>query len=305
MPRRPREPRVTAAVALALAALAACSPSGRPAATGTPSVTVSAKPAPTPSATPSPAERRHVIGVLGDYGVDAPAVRQVVRAMLRFKADAIVTTGDNAYCCGTTAQAEFARRMLAPLRAPVHASLGNHDVATEGGAAFMRVFSMTRRWYTVDVGPVQFVVLDSNRTADAAQLAFVKKVMAPPRPGSFRVAVFHHPGWSCSAHRPDPGVVKRWLPLFGTNVDLVLAGHNHTYERFQAADGTPYVTTGGGGASLYASARPACRGSGTVRALKTVHHAVRLVATASSLRLEAVGVDGVAFDSVTIDPRRP
>jgi len=312
MRRRPREPLALAA--LALAAAVACAPPADPPAARptTPPPTPSATAARTPATTVlgTATTKPYVVGVLGDWGIDTPAVRQVVQAMTRFNGgralDAVLTTGDNAYCCGTDAQSRFARRLLAPLRlagAPVHPALGNHDNATEGGAAFMRVFGMTRRWYTVNVGPVQFVVLDSNRTSSATQLTFLKGVLAKPRPGRFRVVLFHHPAWSCSAHGPDPGVRDRWLPLFGTRVDLVLAGHNHTYERFRATNGTPYVTTGGGGARLYASAGAACRGTGKMQYLKTVHHAVRLTATATSLRLEAIGVNGVAFDTITLAPR--
>lgn len=312
-----REPHRPALAALALLAAVACggsAPRGagpgttEPSATATPPTTVSASP--TPSPTSSPAGRPYVIGVIGDYGVDAQPVRQVVRAMTRFNVgrplDAVLTTGDNAYCCGTRTQAEFARRMLTPFRrvgTPVHPALGNHDVRTEDGAAFMRVFGVTKRWYTVNVGPVQVVVLDSTKVSSATQLTFLKNVLAAPRPRPFRVVVFHHPGWSCSAHAPHTGVVERWAPLFGTKVDLVLTGHNHTYERFKAASGVPYVTTGGGGAGLYSSARVACRGLHAVQYLKTVHHAVRLVATGNALRIEGVGVDGKAFDSVTVRPR--
>ena len=303
-----------AGAVLALALTAACAPSGR-SATGpssppaaspkTPVVSASALPSPV-----TPPGRKYVIGVIGDYGFDALPVRQVVRAMRGFDGgrplDAVATTGDNAYCCGTAEQARFARRLLDPVLrggTKLYPSLGNHDVYTDGGPSFMNAFPMAKRWYTANVGPVQLVVLDSTRTSSRTQLAFLRGVLATPRPGSFRVVLFHHPGWSCSAHPPEPGVVQRWLPIFGDDVDLVLAGHNHTYERFSGLDGTTYVTTGGGGAKLYASSALTCRGTGKVRFVRTAHHAVRLVATRASLRVDAVGLDGKTFDSVTLAPR--
>ena len=279
---------------MATLALVACDPGSRPAPspTAAPTTRATASPSPTP-------ERSFTIGVIGDYGVDDAAVRQVTRLMRGWRPDAVVTTGDNAYCCGTTAESRFAKRMLDPLGVPVHAALGNHDVVTRDGADFMRVFGMKKRWYTAKVGPVEFVVLDSNHTSDGAQLAFIKAVLARPKTTAFRVVTFHHPAWSCSAHDPNIGVRDRWLPLFRDKVDVVLAGHNHTYERFSDRD-TWYVTTGGGGAPLYPSARFACRGSGRIVALKTVHHAVRLTATTTSLTLEAIGTDGKVFDRVTL-----
>ena len=315
MADRPREPRRRGLAALALLAAVACGTADR---AGTAPSASSA--APTPSATtttstphpltPSPTGRPYVVGVIGDWGVDGTAVRQVVGAMARFNGprplDAVFTTGDNAYNRGTETESQRSRRLIAPLRnagVPIHPALGNHDVVTEGGAVFMRAFGMRRRWYTVTVGAAQFVILDSTRVTDAAQTTFLKNVLAAPRPGAFRVVAFHHPGWSCSAHSPHPDVVRHWLPLFGTKVDLVLSGHNHTYERFEGTGGVPYVTTGGGGATLYSSATLACRGQGKVRHLKTAHHALRLTVTATALRVEAVGVDGTAFDKFTLAPR--
>lgn len=313
---RPREPRL-AACALALLAAVACTPSsGVPGAAPTPTATVPSRPqvtppSPSPQAPAVPVGRTYVLGVIGDYGVDDQPVRDVVKTMGAFNdgkpLDAVVTTGDNAYCCGSGSQSAFAYRMLAPLRragAPVYAALGNHDVVTDEGRPFMHVYGMTKRWYTAEVGPVQLVVLDSTRAADKEQLAFLKAVLAKKRPKAFRVVAFHHPAWSCSAHSPEAPVLNRWVPLFGRKVDLVLAGHNHTYERFTSPEGVPYVTTGGGGARLYPSSLPFCRGYGKAEFVNTVHHAVRLTVNRSLLVLEAIGLDGAPFDSVTIAPRR-
>jgi hypothetical protein len=295
---------------LALLLLTGCTQSrpAAPASSGPPSPSPSVSAS--PPASPSPAGRAYVIGVLGDYGIDEAPVRQVVALMAGFNGgrplDAVLTTGDNAYGTGQPGEAAFAARMLAPLLRPgtrLYAAFGNHDVVTAGGAHVRRALRMPAAWYTARVGPVEVVVLDANRPTDAAQLAFVRKVLRAPRPAAYRVVVFHQPAMSCSFHGPDTRVVSAWLPLFRGRVDLVLTGHNHTYERFAAAGGTPYVTTGGGGARLYPSLPGACHGPGTARKLLTVHHAVRLTATADRLLVEGVGLDGVPFDSVTVRPR--
>jgi len=87
----------------------------------------------------------------------------------------------------------------------------------------------------------------------------------------FIVVFFHHCAYSTSAHASDGGVRAEWLPLFAEHqVDLVINGHNHIYERTDAIkngevgrpvpigastdparDGTVYVTAGGGGKDLY------------------------------------------------------
>lgn len=90
----------------------------------------------------------------------------------------------------------------------------------------------------------------------------------------FIVAQFHHCSYCTNAvHASDGGVRERWSPLFDRHqVDLVINGHNHCYERthpvrdgaptaevadggtFDASVGTTYVTAGGGGQAAYQTA---------------------------------------------------
>ena len=92
----------------------------------------------------------------------------------------------------------------------------------------------------------------------------------------FIVVFFHHCAYSTTtAHASDGGVRARWVPLFDKHqVDLVINGHNHVYERTDALragvpkkisigetvdparDGTIYVTAGGGGRGLYSFDAP-------------------------------------------------
>ncbi|MEU1085705.1 purple acid phosphatase family protein [Streptomyces sp. NPDC005576] len=88
----------------------------------------------------------------------------------------------------------------------------------------------------------------------------------------FVVVFFHHCAFSTTnAHASEGGVREAWVPLFEKHqVDLVINGHNHVYERTDAIlknvvsrkvpigertdptrDGIVYVTAGGAGKSLY------------------------------------------------------
>jgi hypothetical protein len=87
----------------------------------------------------------------------------------------------------------------------------------------------------------------------------------------FVVVFFHHCAYSTAAnHASEGGVRSHWVPLFDKyDVDLVINGHNHVYERadvlrrgvprptpigarvYPAVDGTIYVTAGAGGRGLY------------------------------------------------------
>jgi hypothetical protein len=89
----------------------------------------------------------------------------------------------------------------------------------------------------------------------------------------FVVVFFHHCAYCTStAHASEGGVRQEWVPLFEKyQVDLVINGHNHVYERtdvlkggrvakklpiggtaYPETDGVVYVTAGAAGRSLYA-----------------------------------------------------
>ncbi|MCU1485669.1 MAG: hypothetical protein JWN67_2415 [Actinomycetia bacterium] len=76
----------------------------------------------------------------------------------------------------------------------------------------------------------------------------------------FIVATYHHCSYCTNAvHSSDGGPRQRWDALFDDHdVDLVINGHNHCYERTHplrrgkvADDGTIFVTAGGGGQTAY------------------------------------------------------
>jgi hypothetical protein len=153
-----------------------------------------------------------LFGVLGDFGVDAAAVRSVVGVMRTFgRLAAVVTTGDNAYRFGRPDEAAFGRRILDPLvtgTTRLYASLGDHDVHTDDGASVLAAMGMPGRWYSADVGPVEVVVLDTSRIDDVDQGAFLRRVLARRRT-PWRAVVLHRPPYECSFRREDPGVARR------------------------------------------------------------------------------------------------
>ncbi|MDP9072293.1 MAG: metallophosphoesterase [Actinomycetota bacterium] len=59
--------------------------------------------------------------------------------------------------------------------------------------------------------------------------------------------VLHHPPYSSGKHGSTPGARERLEPILARHdVDLVLAGHDHHYERTHPIDGVTYVVSGGG-----------------------------------------------------------
>ncbi|MFD8337367.1 purple acid phosphatase family protein [Streptomyces solisilvae] len=139
--------------------------------------------------------------------------------------------------------------------------------------------------YSFVYGNVGVIALDANDVSyeipvnkgytDGAQTRWLDRRLGQlrDRPGiDFLVVFFHHCAYSTtSAHASDGGVRDTWVPLFEKHqVDLVINGHNHVYERTDAIrggkvarrvpveggadavrDGIVYVTAGGAGAKLY------------------------------------------------------
>ncbi|MGW0706850.1 purple acid phosphatase family protein [Streptomyces sp. NPDC002643] len=139
--------------------------------------------------------------------------------------------------------------------------------------------------YAFTYGNVGVVALDANDVSyeipanfgysGGKQTAWLDERLGELRASKavdFIVVFFHHCAYSTSAHASDGGVRAEWLPLFAEHeVDLVINGHNHVYERTDAIkedgevgravpigastdptrDGIVYVTAGGGGRDLY------------------------------------------------------
>jgi hypothetical protein len=139
---------------------------------------------------------------------------------------------------------------------PWAATIGNHDVGgkaydqhfwtpnTDRSAAFYAGDANTRSggdyWYIYK--GVLFVHLNSNAYAsgsDAAHVAYITSVVnAHKAEAKFTVLVFHHAIYSPANHADDGDnkIRRQDFPTAFSNlgVDLVLAGHDHSYSRSYA-----------------------------------------------------------------------
>lgn len=222
--------------------------------------------------------------VFGDSGTgddDQVALSEIMRDHAY---DLILHTGDVAYFDGeeyalTHRHFRVYRDLMAEV--PFFPTLGNHDVRTDGGLPFRRAFVLPgleppdrRAYYSFDWGSVHFVGLDTAGGLDRDQAADIRargrqyewlvddlsRAAADPDI-RWIVVFFHHPPYSSAAglvgHASDLPLQASLVPLFDLfGVDLVVAGHDHHYERsrplrFGEVDedtpGTVYLVTGGGG----------------------------------------------------------
>ena len=273
---------------------------------------------------PSDQEAAVKFFVLGDFGNSYPAQKQV-RDQMDLAKEGVefwVTTGDNAYSSGTYDQFEehvfgIYPEMLGLI--PIYPTPGNHDWGMGNLDAYLDNFFLPENalaeadresYYSFDYGPLHFLMLDSERgklaisdeRLDDMRDFAVADLQGVSRP--WKIAVFHHPIISGMPGREsDVLMADNFSSLFEEHgVQLVLAGHNHMYERFvplksgvPASDGITYVTTGGGGASLY--------GAGTNKnlvAVESVNHFMVVEADACELRARAIDSSGKEIDTFTL-----
>jgi len=208
------------------------------------------------------------IWVLGDSGTadaNARAVRDAYYAYTGARAtDLWLMLGDNAYPSGTDADYQRAVFDMYPtmLRQSVlWPTLGNHDGYSANSSTlsgpYYSIFTLprgaeaggtasgTEAYYSFDYANIHFVCLDSfesNRSTTGAMLTWLRNDLAATRQ-TWIIAFFHHPPYSKGSHDSDVDrelveMRQNALPILeDAGVDLVLAGHSHSYERSFLIDG--------------------------------------------------------------------
>jgi 3',5'-cyclic AMP phosphodiesterase CpdA len=128
---------------------------------------------------------------------------------------------------------------------PFYAALGNHD---QPGNRNYPPFNMNgQRYYSFVKGPARFVVLDTN-FVEPAQLQWFERTLRSST-DEWKIVYFHHPIYSDGdRHGPDVSLRVLLEPLLVQyGVDVVLAGHEHIYERIKPQKGISYFIVGSSG----------------------------------------------------------
>jgi acid phosphatase type 7 len=217
---------------------------------------------------PPPPAGSHVLVGAGDIAVCGSAGTEQTAALLDRIDGTVFTAGDNAYFQGS--DADF-RNCYDPTwgrhRARTRPAPGNHDYETAGGAAYFRYFGPNAGpaglgSYSFDAGPWHVVSMNSNEPAGqgSAQYEWLSDDLNV-RNARCLAAIWHHPMFSSgTTSGPSPLMRDVWRLLEQHSAELVIAGHEHLYERFApldssgrtSASGLRQFVVGTGGAPLYA-----------------------------------------------------
>ncbi len=245
------------------------------------------------------------IAAAGDTGTGDAAELATARQMTsqgRHGApyDALVLLGDIVYEDGDSALVDHAvTEPFAPLLdngtelLPV---LGNHDYRSGEQEEIMSELGQDRSWYVERIGPVRMIVLDSQRVEEPRQTQWLAGMLAASQPaGTWTIAAMHHPAYSAGYHGSTESVQDAWAPLFAHyDVPLVLAGHDHDYQRSKPIDGVTYVVSGGG-----AKLRPTGQEDFTAVSSSTLHY-LDLLVYEDRIIGRAIDQHGKLVDAFTI-----
>jgi 3',5'-cyclic AMP phosphodiesterase CpdA len=215
-----------------------------------------------------------VVVAVGDIACTPGATRTATRCQqartaklaTALKPDAVLALGDLQYETGSL---RGFRRSYADswgrLRRKTYPIPGNHEYQTAGARGYYTYFDARQPgapgYYAFDLADWRVYALNSNcaEIHCASEYAWLREDLAA-NPRACSLFTMHHPRFSSGReHGSDQGMSTFFRIAQRHDVDLILAGHDHDYERFRRmkADGTVSrkgvlsFVSGAGGKSLY------------------------------------------------------
>lgn len=201
----------------------------------------------------------------GDIGDCGPGSEATAR-LLDHLPGTVFAAGDNAYFSGTREEFE---RCYEPTwgrhRARTRPAPGNHEY-NSGGGAYYEYFGANAGpggagYYSYTVGGWNVISLNSEIASGPAsrQGGWLRNELANNRTACTAV-YWHRPLFSSGRHGDNADMREVWRTLYDFDVDLVINGHDHAYERFSPQDpdgrfdpvrGIREFVVGTGGATPY------------------------------------------------------
>ncbi len=224
-------------------------PTPTPLPTSTPTVTNTPLPTITPGPSPTPGASVTLVGA-GDISTCDNDGDEATALLLDSIPGTVFTVGDNVYPDGTASQfancydPTWGRHKERTRPAP-----GNHDYNSPGAAPYYDYFGANagpagRGFYSYDLGVGAWHVISLASSCSQAggceagspQETWLRADLAA-NTSSCVVAYWHHTRFSSSSgHGSDDRTEDLWQALYDAGADIIIQGHDHTYERFAKQD---------------------------------------------------------------------
>jgi acid phosphatase type 7 len=192
---------------------------------------------------------------------------ETARLTSRIGPDAVLALGDLQYEVGARrafrSSYDKSWGELKPITYPVP---GNHEYKTEGAAGYYAYFKGRQPgapgYYATNLGKWRLYALNGSCVEISCRKErrwLVENIKDHPRDCS--LLTVHFPRYSSGEHGSQPAMRPFFRIAFRNRVDVVLAGHDHHYERFRPMNhrsnlrrnGVVSFVSGGGGKSHYAA----------------------------------------------------
>jgi predicted phosphodiesterase len=211
---------------------------------------------------------------IGDFGDAGSAEEDVANLVHSWNVDFVITLGDNNYPDGAASTideniGQYYHQYIYPYIGSYGAgsdvnrffpSLGNHDWHTNPPQPHYDYFELpnNERYYDFVWEDVHFFVIDSDTdepdgvSENSVQGQWLQNTLSTST-STWRIVYFHHAPYSSSSNHGSQEYMQ-W-PFKEWGADVVMAGHDHTYERL-IIDDLLYFVNGLGGRSKYGFGSP-------------------------------------------------
>ncbi len=172
---------------------------------------------------------------------------QTAAIIQKYPSAAVAPLGDNAYESGTSTEyATCYNPSWGAFKNRTYPSVGNHDYLTTGASGYFGYFgaaagSPSKGYYSYNLGAWHIIVLNSycskagGCTSSSAQGSWLKSDLAA-HPTTCALAYWHHPYFSSGEWGDNTYMQPLVQILYNAGVEIMLAGHDHDYERFAPQD---------------------------------------------------------------------
>lgn len=240
--------------------------------------------------------------VVGDNRTGMVIYGQLVDEIEKESPAFIVNTGDVIADGGSVDEWNDFVMLSSPLTMPYFLTPGNHEINSRSAEALYKNLvdqPGNKLYYSFEAGDALFVVLDSEEPGKEAKVTgeqydWLERQLKSSRK-KFKFVFVHRPLFpakmlhfsAClSSHRDCRDSLECLLEKY--KVDVLFAGHEHLYKR-QYICGVTHITTGGGGAPLYASEKEG-----------GFHHFITVKMDKNSASFRVTDMDGKVRDEFSI-----